>query len=351
VNVNRGYVVAVVGATGAVGREVISILEARKFPVRELRLLASARSAGKVIDGLVVAEVTDAAFDGCDIAIFDVPDAVSKEWAPRAAARGAVAIDNAGTFRQEPDVPLVIPEINAAEIARRPRGIIANPNCTTATFLVPLAALHQAFVARRVFGASYQSVSGAGQPGIDQLWAEVRAVVDRGEPLNEPLGNAFAHPIALNIIPAVGSVRDGGHTSEEVKALAESRKILGHPTLEVGITCVRVPTLVSHGVAIHAEFDRMPSAEAAREVLRGAPGVVVVDDPRANRVPTALTSAGRDPSYVGRVRVDGAGRLAFFAVADNLRKGAALNTVQIAEALVAMEPDLSNRGAAARGPR
>lgn len=348
---NNGYVVAVVGATGAVGREVLSILESRKFPVRELRLLASARSVGRRIDGYTVAAVTDAAFDGCDIAIFDVPDAVSKQWAPRAAARGAVAIDNAGTFRQDPDVPLVIPEINAAAIAHRPRGIIANPNCTTATFIVPIAPLHRAFELKRLFGASYQSVSGAGQPGIDQLWAEVRAVVERGEPLHQPLGTAFPHPIALNVIPSVGSLREGGHTSEEVKALAETRKILGHPTLVVGMTCVRVPTLVSHGVAVHAEFERMPTADEAREVLRGAPGVVVVDDPQANRVPTALTAAGRDPSYVGRIRIDGAGHLAFFAVSDNLRKGAALNTVQIAEALIEAEPGLRNRGTIAGAPR
>lgn len=335
-----GYVVAVVGATGAVGRQAVAILEARGFPVRELRLAASGRSAGKRVDGHPVVALSEDVFEGCDIAIFDVPDGVSAEWAPRAAARGAVVIDNSATFRLEPDVPLVIPEINGQRVKDRPRGIVANPNCTTATFLLPLAPLHRAYGLRRVVACSYQSVSGAGQAGTEQLWRELRAAVERGEPLREPLGQAFPHPIALNVLPAVGSVRDGGHTSEEVKAQQESRKILEHPGVEVGITCVRVPTLVGHGVAVHATFDRSPDLEEVREILRTAPGVEVVDEPRSARYPTPLLAAGRDPAYVGRIRLDGAGNLAFFVVADNLRKGAALNAVQIAETLVALEPEL-----------
>jgi aspartate-semialdehyde dehydrogenase len=341
----RGYVVTVVGATGAVGRQALTILESRQFPIRDLRLAASPRSAGKRVDGHVVQAISEEVFGGCDIAIFDVPDAVSAQWAPRAAAAGVVVIDNAATFRLDPQVPLVIPEINSLAIRNRPRGIIANPNCTTATFLLPLAPLHRAYGLRRVVCCSYQSVSGAGQAGVEQLWAEMRAAVERGEPLSEPLGTPFAHPVAMNVIPAVGSVREGGHTSEEVKALAESRKILDHPTLEVGITCVRVPTLVGHGVAVHATFERVPDPAEAREILRSAPGVEVADDSRTARYPTPLGARGRDPACVGRVRIDGAGNLAFFVVADNLRKGAALNAVQIAETLVALEPDFNARPA------
>lgn len=335
-----GYVVAVVGATGAVGRQAVALLEARRFPVRELRLAASPRSAGKRVDGHPVVALSEEVFEGCDIAIFDVPDEVSREWAPRAASHGVVVIDNAATFRLDPDVPLVIPEINGPRVLDRPRGIIANPNCTTATFLMPLAPLHRRYGVRRVVACSYQSVSGAGQAGVEQLWRELRAAAERGGPLEESLGSAFSHPIVFNVIPAIGSVRDGGHTSEELKAQAESRKILEHPTLEVGITCVRVPTLVGHGVAVHATFEQTPDLDEVREILRAAPGVEVVDDPKSGRYPTPLRAAGRDPAYVGRIRFDGAGNLAFFVVADNLRKGAALNAVQIAETVVSLQPGL-----------
>ncbi len=339
----NGYVVAVVGATGVVGRQAVAILETRGFPIQELRLVASPRSAGKRVDGHPVVALSEEVFDGCDIAIFDVPDAVSAEWAPRAVSRGVVVIDNSATFRMDPEVPLVIPEINGARVKDRPRGIIANPNCTTATFLLPLAPLHRAYGLRRVVACSYQSVSGAGQAGTEQLWRELRAVVERGEPVQEALGEAFPHPIALNVLPFVGSLREAGHTSEEVKAQQESRKILDHPTLEVGITCVRVPTLVGHGVAVHASFDRRPDLAEVRDILQAAPGVKVIDDPRTARYPNPLLAAGRDPVYVGRIRFDGGGNLAFFAVADNLRKGAALNAVQIAETLVAAEPELRTR--------
>ncbi|MDR5697880.1 MAG: aspartate-semialdehyde dehydrogenase, partial [Armatimonadota bacterium] len=320
-------------------------LESRRFPVRELRLAASARSAGRRVDGHVVRSLSEEVFEGCDLAVFDVPDAVSAEWVPRAAQAGAVVIDNAATFRLDPHVPLVIPEINAEAVRHRPHGIIANPNCTTATFLLPLAPLHRAYGLRRVVACSYQSVSGAGQAGVEQLWAEMRAVVERGEPLSESLGAAFPHPIAMNVIPAIGSVREGDHTSEEVKAAAESRKILDHPTLELGITCVRVPTLVGHAVAVHATFERTPDPAEARRILRSAPGIEVVDEPRASRYPTPLGAAARDPAYVGRIRLDGAGNLAFFVVADNLRKGAALNAVQVAETLITLDPNFNARPA------
>jgi len=328
----NGYRVAVVGATGAVGREVLRILAERAFPIAELRLLASPRSAGTRLDGRAVEAVSAERFEGLDLAIFDTPDEVAETWVPVAASRGLVAIDNSAAFRMAEGVPLVIPEVNAHALEQMPRRIVANPNCTCATIAVPLAALHRAAGLRKVIACSYQSVSGAGQRGTEQLWNELRDTVTNARPPDRPGGRAFAHPIAMNVIPAIGSVH-GTHTSEEVKVAAELRKMLGTPELAVGITCVRVPTLVGHGVAVHAEFGRPLNPEEATAVLEQAPGVTVVDEPVAARYPTALLAAGRDPCYVGRIRTDGAGTLAFFAAADNLRKGAALNAVQIAEHL------------------
>lgn len=329
-----GITLAVVGATGAVGREVLRILTQRRFPLRDLRLLASPRSAGRRLGAHVVHAVSPQAFDGVDIAIFDTPDPVAEQWVPIAATRGAVVVDNSAAFRMTDDVPLVIPEINGDLLDRLPRRIVANPNCTVATFAVPLAPLHRAARLQRVIACSYQSVSGAGQRGPEQLWTELRAAAASGEVPAKPMGEAFKHPIVMNIIPAIGSVR-GAHTSEETKVAAELRKLLDAPGLLAGVTCVRVPTLVGHGVAVHAEFERALAPEQARRLLEQAGGVAVVDDPAAAQYPTALGAAGRDPCYVGRIRTDEAGNLAFFAVADNLRKGAALNAVQIAEALVA----------------
>ncbi|MDR7547069.1 MAG: aspartate-semialdehyde dehydrogenase [Armatimonadota bacterium] len=329
----NGFRVAVVGATGAVGREVLRILRERAFPLADLRLLASPRSAGTRLDGRVVEAVAPERFDGLDLAIFDTPDAVAEQWVPVAAGRGAVVIDNSAAFRMADEVPLVIPEVNAHDLERLPRRIVANPNCTCATIAVPLAPLHRRAGLRRVIACSYQSVSGAGQHGVEQLWNELRDAVGGGRPPERPGGRAFAHPIAMNIIPAIGRLQ-GAHTGEEVKVAAELRKMLGAPGLAVGITCVRVPTLVGHGVAVHAEFSRPLDPQEARAILERAPGVAVVDDPAEARYPTALLAAGRDPCYVGRIRTDEAGNLAFFAAADNLRKGAALNAVQIAETLV-----------------
>lgn len=330
-----GYRVGIIGATGAVGREVLRILEERRFPISTLKLVASSRSAGQRIGEHKVEALVPTVFDGLDLAIFDTPDALAAEWVPIAAQRGSIVIDNSAAFRMTADVPLVIPEINADALRRIPRGIIANPNCTVATFAVPLAPLHREAGLRRVVACSYQSASGAGQRGLEQLWAEVKAVAASGRPLSAPQGQAFAHPLAFNVIPAVGSVK-GDHTSEEVKVAAELRKLFDAPELPVGITCVRVPTLVGHGVAVHAEFNRPLSLARARELLTGASGVTVIDDLSAGAYPTPLGAMGRDPCYVGRIRTDGADNLAFFAVADNLRKGAALNTVQIAEQLVSM---------------
>lgn len=328
-----GYRIAVVGATGAVGREVVRILQERAFPIAELRLLASSRSAGKRIGGHVVDAVAPERFDGLDLAIFDTPDPVAEEWVPVAASRGVIVIDNSSAFRMAEGVPLVIPEVNAHDLDHLPRRIVANPNCTCATIAVPLAALHREAGLRRVIACSYQSVSGAGQKGVEQLWHELRETVTNSRLPEQPGGHAFAHPIAMNIIPAIGAFR-GAHTSEEVKVAAELRKMLGTPDLAVGMTCVRVPTLVGHGVAVHAEFKTPLAPDRARAILEHAPGVAVVDEPSSAAYPTALLAAGRDPCYVGRIRTDEAGNLAFFAAADNLRKGAALNTVQIAEHLV-----------------
>lgn len=329
----NGYRLAVVGATGAVGREVLRILEERAFPAAELILLASPRSAGRRIGAHTVQAIAPERFDGLDLAIFDTPDPVAEEWVPVAAGRGVIAIDNSAAFRMAEGVPLVIPEVNADDLDHLPRRIVANPNCTCATIAVPLGALHREAGLQKVIACSYQSVSGAGQKGIEQLWSELRATVTKGLPPDRPGGDAFTHPIAMNIIPAIGRLL-GPHTSEEVKVAAELRKLLHIPTLRVGMTCVRVPTLVGHGVAVHAEFGSPLDPDRARAILERAPGVAVVDEPSSAAYPTALLAAGRDPCYVGRIRTDEAGNLAFFAAADNLRKGAALNTVQIAEHLV-----------------
>lgn len=331
----EGYRVGIVGATGAVGREVVKILRERRFPAASVRLIASGRSAGTRLGDAVVEGISDEMLKDLDIAIFDTPDDIARRWVPVASSLGVTAIDNSAAFRMEPDVPLVIPEINAHALRNAPRRIIANPNCTTATIAVPLAPLHRAAQLTRVIACSYQAVSGAGQKGVQQLWAEIDQSVHSHQPPAAPRGDAFGHPIAFNIIPAIGSFK-GDQTSEEVKVASELRKMLEAPDIRAGVTCVRVPTLVGHGVAVHAEFARPLDPATVRRILMEAPGVEVIDDPALSRFPTTLQSAGRDPCYVGRIREDGAGSLAFFAIADNLRKGAALNTIQIAETLIQM---------------
>jgi aspartate-semialdehyde dehydrogenase len=331
----EGLRLGIVGATGAVGREVVKILRERRFPAASVRLIASGRSAGTRLGDTVVEGISAEILRDLDVAIFDTPDDIARRWVPVASSLGVTSIDNSAAFRMEPDVPLVIPEINAHELRHTPRRIIANPNCTTATIAVPLAPLHRTAQLTRVVACSYQAVSGAGQKGVQQLWAELEESVRSHQVPEAARGDAFAHPIAFNIIPAIGSFK-GEHTSEEVKVAAELRKMLDAPDVRAGVTCVRVPTLAGHGVAVHAEFARPLDAAAARRILNEAPGVEVIDDPALSRFPTTLQSAGRDPCYVGRIREDGAGTLAFFAVADNLRKGAALNTVQIAETLIEM---------------
>jgi aspartate-semialdehyde dehydrogenase len=339
---------AVVGATGAVGTVMCELLSSRKNVWGEIRLLASARSAGKKIvvrgEELTVQALTPEAFDGVDVAMFDVPDELSVEWAPIAAAHGAIAVDNSGAFRMDPDVPLVVPEINPEAARKRPKGIISNPNCTTLAMIVAIAPLHREYGLRELVTASYQAVSGAGKIGVDTLLGQIAKVA--GNPaLGSNTGNVrqavgddlgpFPAPLALNVVPWAGSVRDGGWSSEELKMRNESRKILGLPDLKVSATCVRVPVVTGHSVAIHAVFGAEVDADGARDVLRHAPGVIVVDDPAAGDFPMPIDAVGTDPSWVGRIRrsIDDPRALDLFVTGDNLRKGAALNTAQIAELL------------------
>ena len=342
---------AVVGATGAVGTVMCELLSSRKNVWGEIRLIASAQSAGKTIvvrgEELTVQALTPEAFDGVDVAMFDVPDEVSAEWAPIAAARGAVAVDNSGAFRMDPDVPLVVPEINPEQVRNRPKGIIANANCTTLTMIVAIAPLHREYGLRELVLASYQAVSGAGKVGVDTLLSQLDKVAGRPN-LGSRSGNVrqavgddlgpFPAPLALNVVPWAGSLRDGGWSSEEMKMRNESRKILGLPDLKVSATCVRVPVVTGHSVAVHAVFGSEVDAEGAREVLRHAPGVILVDDPAAGEFPMPTDAVGTDPTWVGRIRrsIDDPRALDLFVTGDNLRKGAALNTAQIAE-LLSME--------------
>ncbi len=337
---------AVIGATGAVGREVLRILEERRFPLSSLRLVATARSAGRRIpfrgEEIVVEEIGDAVFANVDLALFDTPDEAALEWVPSAVERGVVVVDNSAAMRLRDDVPLVIPEINA-DAARTHAGIVANPNCTAVTLLMPLAPLHRAFGSERVVVSSYQSVSGAGQAGVTDLYEQLEKLLPERGPVAAgavgdiaPPGTAFAHPIAFNTIPHVGSFGESGFTSEEQRMRDETRKILEAPAIEVFATCVRVPTVVGHGVAAWVRFSKPVSAADATAVIRAADGVVLEDDLEARRYPTTLLSAGADKGYVGRLRSDPADprAIGFYATCDNLRKGAALNAVQIAELLV-----------------
>ena len=339
--------IVLVGATGAVGTEVLKILEQRDHADHELVPVASARSAGRKLDfagrTLVVQELASEVFEDGDLAIFDVPDEVSAEWVPIATARGAVVIDKSAAWRMHDDVPLVVPEVNPDAAKDRPLGVIANPNCTTLAMVVPLAPLHRAAGLRRLVLASYQAASGSGKPGVDELWDQTELVAKDPDPVREGLarevleaGPTFTTPIAMNVIPQCGSVKENGYTNEEVKLCNETRKIMGLPELRVTATCVRVPVMVGHGVAVHASFDREISPEEARRLLEDAPGVELRDDVRNGVYPTPLEAAGRDACYVGRIRQDPWEKdtLELFCVTDNLRKGAALNAVQIAELLL-----------------
>jgi aspartate-semialdehyde dehydrogenase len=340
---------AVVGATGAVGGVMLDLLSIREDVWGEIRLIASQRSAGRrlTVRGreTEVVALSEDAFDGVDVAMFDVPDEVSAAWVPIAAARGAVAVDNSGAFRMDPDVPLVVPEVNPDDVANRPKGVIANPNCTTLSLIVAVGALHREFGLEELVVASYQAASGAGQAGIDTLYAQLdkvsgtRSLGQRAGDLRGAVGDLgpFPAPLALNVVPWAGSLKDEGWSSEELKIRNESRKILGLPELRVSATCVRVPVVTTHSVAVHARFSRHVGREAAWDTLRAAPGIVLYDEPEHGDYPTPADVVGTDPTWVGRVResLDDPNAIDFFVCGDNLRKGAALNTAQIAELLAA----------------
>jgi aspartate-semialdehyde dehydrogenase len=349
----RKPTLAVVGATGVVGTTMLSILSQRSDVWGEIRLLASARSAGKVLkvrgEDVVVQELTPEAFDGVDVAMFDVPDEISLVWAPIAVEHGAVAVDNSGAFRMDPEVPLVVPEVNPAQIRNRPKGIISNPNCTTLTMMDALGALHAGWGLKELVVSSYQAASGAGKSGVDRLYDELEVLSGNREvgqhagdvraAVSDKLGedSPFPAPLALNVVPWAGSLKDGGWSSEELKVRNESRKILGIPDLKVSATCVRVPVITTHSLAVHAVFEKHLTAEEARQALVEAPSVVVLDDPGAGEWPTPADVVGSDPTFVGRIRqaLDFPNTIDLFVCGDNLRKGAALNTAQIAELLAA----------------
>jgi aspartate-semialdehyde dehydrogenase len=348
----RNYHIVVVGATGAAGTELLRVLERRNFPVGSLCAIGSERSVGKSIafrgESIPVEKLSDRSFDKTDIAFFCAGGDVSRKYVPIACQADAIAIDKSSAFRMDPQVPLVIPEINAEDV-RRHRGIIANPNCTTTVMLMALYPLHRIFHVRRVFAASYQAVSGSGTRGVEELRNQTEHYCSR-----RPRGDAgagdltyqrhtshseaatvYPHPIAFNLLPHIDSFLESGYTKEEAKMQDEARKIMHSPALRVSATCVRVPVYRAHSVAVSAEFQRPLSVEQAREILSKAPGLELVDEPSSNRYPMPLSVAGKDNCQVGRVRLDCGfeNGLSFWVSGDQLLKGAALNAVQIAELL------------------
>lgn len=341
---------AVVGATGAVGTVMLQILSQHADIWGEIRLVASPRSAGKKLavrgEEVEVLALSEEVFDGVDVAMFDVPDDVAAQWAPVAASKGVVVVDNSAAFRLDVDVPLVVPEVNPHAARVRPRGIVANPNCTTLSMIVAIGALHAEFGLRELIVSSYQAVSGAGRDGVDTLRRQMKLVA--GSELGTSPGDVrravgddtgpFPEPVALNVVPWAGTLRDDGWSSEEMKVRDETRKILGLPDLKVAATCVRVPVVTTHSLTVHARFEDEVTVDRAREILATAPGVVLFDNPAAGEFPTPADVVGTDPTWVGRVRraLDDPTALELFVCGDNLRKGAALNTAQIAE-LVAGE--------------
>ncbi|HXI52148.1 MAG TPA: aspartate-semialdehyde dehydrogenase [Candidatus Saccharimonadales bacterium] len=332
---NRHPHVAIVGATGAVGVEMLKTLEKRRFPLSKLTLLASKRSVGKRLkfcgEELAIQELTKDSFAGVDLALFSAGGNISREFAPLAARAGCVVVDNSSAFRMDDTVPLVIPEINAGDVKKH-RGIIANPNCTTAVTLMALYPLHQAFSVTRVFASSYQAVSGTGAQAIEELRRQVDQTV-QGKPVTKEV---YPHQIAFNVLPQVDSFLPSGYTKEEMKMENEGRKIMHHPGFRASVTCVRVPVYRAHSVAVSAEFAQPVDVAKAREVLQRAPGLDVIDNPESQEYPLPLAVAGSDNCQVGRLRKDCAldNGLCFWVVGDQLLKGAALNAVQIAEVLL-----------------
>ena len=353
----KNHHIAIVGATGAAGSELLRVLERRNFSVATLRPIGSARSAGKSVqfrgESIPVERLSRGSFDKIDISFFSAGGDVSREYVPVACQADAIAIDKSSAFRMDPHVPLVIPEINPEDV-RLHRGIIANPNCTTTVMLMALYPLHNIFRVRRVFAASYQAVSGSGTRGVEELSRQTKNWCDNQESCSRrPVGDAapananqshasrseaatvFPHPIAFNLLPHIDSFLESGYTKEEAKMQDETRKIMHLPELRVSATCVRVPVYRAHSVAVTAEFERPISVEQAREVLSKAPGLELIDEPHSNRYPMPLSVAGKDECHVGRLRLDCAfdNGLSFWVSGDQLLKGAALNAVQIAELL------------------
>jgi aspartate-semialdehyde dehydrogenase len=331
-----GYKVAVVGATGNVGREMMNILSEREFPADEVVALASRKSLGQEVaygDRTLKAKALDHYdFSDVDICLMSAGGAVSKEWSPKIAAAGAVVIDNSSAWRMDPDVPLIVPEVNAdAVVGFRKKGIIANPNCSTAQLVVALKPLHDKAVIKRVVVSTYQSVSGAGKEAMEELFSQTKSVFQ----LNEVAATKFHKRIAFNVIPQVDVFMEDGYTKEEWKMMAETKKILD-PKIKLTATCVRVPVFVSHSEAVNIEFEHPISADEARNILRSAPGCLVIDKREDGGYVTPYEAAGEDATYISRIREDATveNGLVLWCVSDNLRKGAALNAVQIAECLI-----------------
>ncbi|MBN2581505.1 MAG: aspartate-semialdehyde dehydrogenase [Planctomycetes bacterium] len=334
--------VVVVGATGAVGENFISILEQRDFPISEIKFVASARSAGRKVAfkgrQYTIEGLSETTFDeGWDIALFSIPKAMSRKFAPIAASKGCFVIDNSNAFRMEPDVPLVVPEVNGDDVTRAERGIIANPNCSTIGMVVAVNPLHKAKTVKRLVITTMQSVSGVGLKAIEELRDESAAIL-AGEPYTRSI---FPHQMAFNVLPQIpqsDAFGDNGYTSEEMKLLHETRKIMHADAIRVTMTCTRVPVIYCHSEAINIEFEKPCTPDEARKILAKAPGVTVVDDVSRQQYPLATDVAGKDDTYVGRIRqdesLDGNRGINLWLVSDNLRKGAALNAVQIAETLV-----------------
>jgi aspartate-semialdehyde dehydrogenase len=335
---SKSYNVAVVGATGIVGEEFLRILAKRRFPLRSLKLLASERSAGKRLSfgeqQLSVEKLTPAAIKGADFVFISATDEISREYAPLVAQEGGIAIDDSGVWRMDPDVPLVVPEVNADDVADH-KGILAIPNCSTTPVVMCLWPIHQRNPVKRIIASTYQSVSGTGRAAVGELEQSTREKIE-GRP---PTAEVYPHPIAFNCLPEIGSFKDNLYTSEEMKMANETRKIMHDDSIAISATCVRVPVFVGHSATVQAELTRPMEAEEVRELLSQAPGVVVQDEPASHLYPMPTTAAGQDPVYVGRIRRDIShpSGIAFWVVGDNLRKGAALNALQIAEELIARE--------------
>ncbi len=332
-----GYMVAILGATGAVGKETLEILEERKFPLTGLRLFASKRSAGEVMTcqdkEWEVEELTESSsFEGVDLAFISATDAISKDYGQRLGAAGIAVIDDSAVFRMDDQVPLVVPEVNAAALRAMPRGIVSIPNCTTTPLVMALKPLHDAVGVKRVVVTTFQSVSGTGAAAMDELMDQTKDLLA----FRDVTTKVYPYQIAFNLLPHIGSFNEGGNCSEEVKIERETQKILGMPGIRITATTVRVPVLRCHSEAINVELERPLKANEARAALAAMPGVIVYDDPVKKLYPMPLDATGKDEVYVGRVREDEsiANGLNLWVVSDNLRKGAALNAIQIAECLV-----------------